>query len=74
MGTMSNPWPHELSLGDLYFSPVIPAVVLGFFLAGATALLMNRLKLARWFYAPSYVFLAFWVLWIIVIDRLWIRF
>ncbi|WP_457607066.1 DUF1656 domain-containing protein [Nitratifractor sp.] len=71
---MSNPWPHELSLGDLYFSPVIPAVVLGFVLAGITALLLNRLKLTRWLYAPSYLFLAIWALWILLIDRLWIHF
>ncbi len=71
---MSNPWPHELSLGDLYFSPVIPAVVLAFVLAGITALLMNRLKLTRWFFAPSYIFLAIWLLYIVLVDRLWIRF
>ncbi len=71
---MSNPWPHELSLGDLYFSPVIPVIVLGFFLAGVTSLLMNRLKLTRWFYAPSYVFLAIWMLYILLIDHLWIHF
>ncbi len=71
---MTNPYPHELSIGDLYFSPVIPVVVLGFVLAGITATLFNRLKLTRWFYMPSYIFLAFWIIWIYIIDHFWIHF
>jgi len=71
---MNNPWPHELSVGDLYFSPVIPVVLLGFVLAGITALALNRLKFTRWFYAPSYIFLAIWLLYILLLDRLWIHF
>jgi len=70
----ANPWPHELSWGDLYYSPVIPVVVLGFFAAGITVLILNRLKLSRWLYAHSYLFLAIWVLYILLIDRYWIHF
>ena len=71
---MSNPFPHELSVGDIYFSPVIPVILIAFAAAGVTAFLLNRLKLTRWFYAPSYVFLAIWTIYIVLVDRLWIRF
>jgi len=70
----SNPWPHELSLGDLYFSPVILVVLLGFFATGLTILILNRLKISRWLLAHSYLFLAIWLLYILAIDRWWIHF
>jgi len=67
------PIPHELSIGDVYFSPDIPIVVISFFLTGITVLLMNRLKISRWFYAPSYIFLSIWILYILLIDKYFIR-
>ncbi|WP_201352611.1 DUF1656 domain-containing protein [Hydrogenimonas urashimensis] len=69
-----NPYPHELQLGDIYFSPWLPALSLAFLLALITALLLNRLKLSRFFYAHSYLFLAMMVLYLILIDRFFIRF
>jgi hypothetical protein len=71
---MSNPYPHELSFGDLYISPVVVVVVLGFFLTGVSVVILNRLKVSRYFFAPSYIFLAIWVLYIILIDKFWIKF
>ncbi|WP_353662011.1 DUF1656 domain-containing protein [Hydrogenimonas sp. SS33] len=69
-----NPYPHELQVGDVYLSPWLPALSLAFLLALVTALLLNRLKLSRLFYAHSYVFLAMMVLYLILIDRFFIRF
>ncbi len=71
---MSNPYPHELMVGDVCFSPVMPVLVAAFFAAVVTVFLLNKTKLARWFYAPSYVFAAIMVLFIVLIDRFWIRF
>ncbi len=71
---MSNPYPHELNFGDLYISPAVVVVVLGFFLTGVSVLILNRLKVSRYFFAPSYIFLAIWVLYIILIDKFWIKF
>lgn len=66
--------PHELSAGDVYFSPMLLVVVLAFVAAALTTLLLNKLKLARYIYAPAYVFLAVMTLYAILIDKFWIKF
>ena len=71
---ISNPYPHELSLGDVYFSPVIAVVLLAFLAAVITVAILNKLKLSRYFYAPSYVFISIVTLYIILIDSFWIKF
>ncbi len=71
---MTNSFPHELSIGDVYFSPLLPALFFAFFAALVTVMIMNRLKLSRWFYAPAYVFLAIMTLYLVLIDTLWIKF
>jgi hypothetical protein len=71
---MANSFPHELSIGDVYFSPLLPALFFAFMAALMTVMMMNRLKLSRWFYAPAYVFLAIMTLYLVLIDTLWIKF
>ncbi len=66
--------PHELSAGDVYFSPVLSVIVLAFFAATLTVLIANKLKFARYIYAPAYVFLAVMTLYAILIDKFWIKF
>ncbi len=66
--------PHELSAGDVYFSPILSVIVLAFFAAALTTLLLNKLKLARYIYAPAYVFLAMMSLYMVLIDKFWIKF
>ena len=71
---MTNSFPHELSIGDVYFSPLLPALFFAFMAALVTVMVMNRLKLSRWFYAPAYLFLAIMTLYLVLIDTLWIKF
>jgi len=71
---MANNYPHELSLGDVYFSPILPVILFAFLAAVFTVLLLNRLKLARFFYAPPYIFIAIMTLYVILIDKFWIKF
>lgn len=71
---MHNPFPHELSLGDVYYSPLILVGLLAFLAALLTVLLLNKLKLTRYFAAPAYVFVAFVVLYVVAIDAFWIKF
>jgi len=71
---VSNPYPHELMWGDIYLAPFVPAFVLAFSAALLTATVLNKLRLARWFYAPSYVFVAFVILYLVLIDRYLIPF
>ena len=70
---MTNSFPHELSIGDVYFSPLLPALFFAFMAALVTVMVMNRLKLSRWFYAPAYVFLAIMTLYLVLIDAVWIK-
>jgi len=71
---MTNNYPHELSAGDVYYSPMLLVVILAFLAAGVTVLILNKLKLSRYFYAPSYVFIAIMVIYMVLIDAFWIKF
>jgi uncharacterized membrane protein YfcA len=71
---MTNSYPHELALGDVYFSPILPVIFFAFLGAVLTVMVLNRLKLSRFFYAPPYVFIAIMTLYMLLIDRFWIRF
>ena len=71
---MSENYPHELAIGDVYFTPFLAIFLLSFFATLFTVVLLNKLKLARYFYAPQYVFLAIMVLYALLIDRYLIRF
>jgi len=71
---MINRYPHELNIGDVYLSPFVIVLFLAFILAIITTLILNRLKLSRYFFATSYVFVAIMVLYILLIDHFWIKF
>jgi hypothetical protein len=71
---MTNPYPHELSFGDVYFSPMLLVIVISFLAAGITVIVLNKLKLSRFIVAPSYVFIAIMALYMVLIDTFWIRF
>ncbi|MDQ7047247.1 MAG: DUF1656 domain-containing protein [Sulfurovum sp.] len=71
---MTNPYPHELSIGDVYFSPMLLVVILAFLAAAVTVLVCNKLKLSRFVVAPSYVFIAIMTLYVVLIDTFWIKF
>ncbi len=69
-----NNYPHELSLGDVYFSPMLLVVVLAFLAAGVTVLILNKIKLSRYVYAPPYVYVAIMAIYMVLIDAFWIKF
>ncbi|HQR73840.1 MAG TPA: DUF1656 domain-containing protein [Sulfurovum sp.] len=69
-----NPYPHELSLGDVYYSPLLLVALLAFIAALITVTLLNKFKLTRYFYAPAYVFVAIMLLYALLIDAVWIQF
>jgi len=71
---MANSYPHELSLGDVYFSPLLSMVTLAFLATILTVVILNRLKISRYLYVPSYVFIAILTLYILLIDHFWIKF
>ncbi|MEA3419572.1 MAG: DUF1656 domain-containing protein [Campylobacterota bacterium] len=71
---MTNPYPYELSIGDVYYSPILAVTILSFLAALVTVMLLNKLKLTRYLAAPSYVFIAIMALYMVLIDTFWIKF
>ena len=71
---MTNNYPHELSVGDVYFSPMLLVIVLAFLAASITVLILNKLKVSRFIVAPTYVFIAIMALYMVLIDTFWIKF
>lgn len=62
------PYPHELSAGDLYITPFIPALFLAFIATALTVLILNKLRLSHYFMAPPLAFLAIMSLYTLAID------
>lgn len=50
--------PMELSLGGIYFPPIMFAILLGVLLAGIIAKLLNRFNLTRFIWHPPLFFIA----------------
>lgn len=71
---VNNLYPHELQFGSVYVTPVLVVVVLAFFATLLSVVVLNKTKLAKWFFAPQYVFLAIMVLYMTLIDTFYIRF
>ena len=71
---MTNPYPHELSAGDVYYSPMLLVVTVSFLAAVITVIVLNKLKISRFLAAPPYVFIAIMALYMVLIDTFWIKF
>jgi hypothetical protein len=71
---MTNLYPHELQFGDVYVTPVLVVLSLAFVASLIMAFVLNKTKLAKWFVLPQYVFLAIMVLYVVLIDKYFIRF
>ncbi len=65
--------PKELSLGGVYFPPMLIAGLLGTAGAWLTAMLLNRYRLSRYLANPQLVFLALSVLYTIGFSTFVIR-
>jgi hypothetical protein len=66
--------PHEASIGDVYYAPILFVMIVSFLAATVTVMILNKLKLSRYVYVPSYVFIAIMVLYMLLIDTYWIKF
>lgn len=51
-------FPHELHVGEVFFSPILLDAVLGLAIAWLTGRLLNRFRLSRYFYYPPLVLIA----------------
>jgi hypothetical protein len=65
--------PHELALGDVYLSPLLPVFALALLGAWITTVILNKLRLSRYIMLPSTTFLALMLLYILLMNTYWIR-
>lgn len=68
-----NELPHELALGDVYLSPLLPVFALALLGAWFTVIVLNRLRLSRYVMFPSTTFLALLALYMLLMDALWLK-
>lgn len=63
-----NLTPSEFAIAEVYFPPLLIAGLLGFAAAWASALLLNRYRLSRFFHYPPLVLLAMAVIYTVLIG------
>lgn len=62
LGESRSAVPSEFSIGGVYLPPLMVTAALGVLAASITAILLNRFRLARFFYYPPLVYVALAVL------------
>jgi len=62
--------PKEFAIGGVYMPPLLIAAILGTIAAVATARLLNRYRLSRYFFYPPLVFVALAVIFTVLIGTL----
>ena len=62
------PIPHEFTLGGIFMPPLLIAAFFGLLAAIASALLLNRYRLSRYFFYPPLVLVSLAVIYTIVIG------
>ena len=66
--------PHEFVIGEVYMPPMLIAAILGMIAAVATARLLNRFRLSRYFFYPPLVFVALAVIFTVLFGTVLIPF
>lgn len=64
--------PHEIAIGGIYLPPLLIASVFGVLATLLTVALLNRLRLSRFFYYPSLVFVALVIIYTGLVGTLFI--
>ena len=68
-----NKIPHELALGDVYLSPLLPVFTLALLGAWLSSVILNKLRVSRYIMFPSTTFLTFMLMYILLMNAFWIR-
>ncbi|MCW8327820.1 DUF1656 domain-containing protein [Photobacterium sp. SDRW27] len=66
--------PHELAIGDVYFSPFLLVVIMAVIATWVSVAVLNKTRLSRLIAFPSVTFLAITLLYIVAIDSFFLRF
>ena len=68
-----NQIPHEFAIAGIYLPPLLIATLLGFVAALATANILNRYRLSKYFYYPQLMFLEMVVIYTILFGTFVIK-
>ncbi|EPM4285205.1 DUF1656 domain-containing protein [Vibrio alginolyticus] len=66
--------PHELSWGDVYFSPTLLVLFLAVTATWITVMILNKTRFSRFIAFPSLTFIAIMVAYVVAIDSFYIQF
>ncbi|MGB2079613.1 MAG: DUF1656 domain-containing protein [Vibrio sp.] len=66
--------PHEFSIGDVYFSPLLFVILFAVTLTWITVIIFNRTRIARLIAYPSLTFIALTLIYAVIIDHLFLQF
>lgn len=68
-----NSIPHELALGDVLLSPVLPVISAALIATWLTTVILNKLRLSRYIMFPSISFLAIMTAYFLLMDAFWLK-
>lgn len=68
-----NSLPHELALGDVYFSPTLPVGILALLATWLTTIILNKVRLSRYIMFPNTTFLTLMTLYVLLMNEFWIK-
>jgi hypothetical protein len=68
-----NELPHELALGDVYFSPLLPVFTVALLGTWVSITVLNKLRVSRYIMFPSTTFLTLMTLYILLMNAYWIK-
>jgi hypothetical protein len=68
-----NSIPHELALGDVLLSPVLPVISVALIATWLTTVILNKLRLSRYIMFPSISFLAIMTAYFLLMDAFWLK-
>lgn len=67
-----NNMPHELALGDVYLSPILPVFSAALIATWLSVGILNKLGLSRYILFPNTTFLAIMTSYLLLMNALWI--
>jgi len=66
--------PHELAIGDVYYSPILLVIILSLIATWITVTILNKTRLSRLIAFPSTTFMAIMLLYVVGIDHFFLQF
>ena len=66
--------PHELSVGDVYYSPLLLVVMMSLIATWLTIAVLNKTRLSRLIAFPSITFIAIMLFYVVGIDHFFLQF